>query len=471
VRRRLRSSEFFLTVGFLALLGGVPLAQIVLELWRGQHVQFTDVFRGTPTLPNLRRYESALENQSWVRQVVRPAVQRALFLGLKDAGAKGLLGTDGWLFYRPGVRYLVEGDRPDTPELSSFCLDLSGCAKTVLPTRCAALVEQTVPEIRFDMVRPGPLAGRRQAALEAIAQYRRQLKDRGIELLVMPVPEKSSVYPDHLTGRADVPAVRSPTEDLLDELRREGIDVIDLFVLFRQARAKTANGATSDRYYLAADTHWTPEGAWLAAQAVAERIRQRGWLPESPRKYQSTSIQVQRRGDIVQMVQVSGIDRCFPLETVTCSQVTERIVGLLTPRSGDREGTFANTHLKDTPLEPTVLLLGDSFSRIYQLPEPKSLGEMHGPGGTGDLDQASQAKSTKRLLPGSAGLPSLLAAALQSPVDYIVSDGGAATEVRQRLSVNSEILENKKVVVWQFTERDVGLGRQGWQPVPLPSKL
>jgi hypothetical protein len=111
--------------------------------------------------------------------------------------------------------------------------------------------------------------------------------------------------------------------------------------------------------------------------------------------------------------------------------------------------------------------LGDSFSRIYQFPEPQSLGEL-APNPTAGRTQDSR---TKRLLPGSAGFISHLALALKSPVDAIVSDGGASTDVRRKLSTNPEILEGKKVVVWEFVERDIALGRRGWEDVPLPAKL
>ena len=56
-------------------------------------------------------------------------------------------------------------------------------------------------------------------------------------------------------------------------------------------------------------------------------------------------------------------------------------------------------------------------------------------------------------------------------MDAIVSDGGASTDVRRKLSTHPEILEGKRVVVWQFVERDIGLGWAGWADVPLPVEL
>jgi peptidoglycan/xylan/chitin deacetylase (PgdA/CDA1 family) len=31
-------------------------------------------------------------------------------------------------------------------------------------------------------------------------------------------------------------------------------------------------------------------------------------------------------------------------------------------------------------------------------------------------------------------------------------------------------LKNKRVVVWEFVERDIHLGTEGWQHVPLPAE-
>jgi hypothetical protein len=114
-----------------------------------------------------------------------------------------------------------------------------------------------------------------------------------------------------------------------------------------------------------------------------------------------------------------------------------------------------------------VLVLGDSFCRIYQYAEPQSLGEMPAATEPGRTEESG----AKRLLPGSAGFVSHLALALRSPVDAIVSDGGAATDVRRKLSTDPEIFEGKKVVVWEFVERDIALGSEGWEDVALPKKL
>ncbi|MBI4324369.1 MAG: hypothetical protein HY674_03820, partial [Chloroflexi bacterium] len=211
------------------------------------------------------------------------------------------------------------------------------------------------------------------------------------------------------------------------------------------------------------DTHWTPLGAKLAAGDVARRLKELGWTPPATNQFRIKRIPVNRHGDILEMTQIPGIQRHFAPESVECEQVIDPAFGLLAPSKSDRQGAY-----KYPAQNSSVLVLGDSFCRVYQMPEPPSLGETAGPQ-TGE--QQAQQTATKKLLPGSAGFISHLALALQAPVDAIVSDGGASSDVRKKLSTDPEILEGKKVVVWEFVERDIGMGKEGWEEVPLPPKL
>ena len=82
--------------------------------------------------------------------------------------------------------------------------------------------------------------------------------------------------------------------------------------------------------------------------------------------------------------------------------------------------------------------MGDSFLRIYSRDEP-----------------------------GSAGFIEHLACELGLPLTSVVNDGGASTLVRQELSRKPALLRNKKLVVWEFVERDIRFGTEGWQQVQL----
>ena len=439
----MRLNEIVLILGFLAILFGVPAAQVAIELSRGQHVQFTDLLRHAPTPKNLRRYEQTLENRWWGQATVRPVTQRLAYTLLRDPGSKALLGaTDGSSIGR------------------------------VCSTCCRAIARWTI----FRTQACGSLHGRKP-------RNARTSQGRLCVFVISCATVESNCWWSRCPARpASIPinshgelpqsqVLRSPTATLLSDLQREGIATVDLFELFRSAKNEAKGSSEGEPLYLATDTHWTPYGARLAAEAVAQQVRQMGCGPEFAWELPVESIRVARRGDVPQMTEVPGLAESFPPQVVTCTQVTDKIVGLMVPPPGGRDGTYMSSHLKDSPREPTVLLLGDSYSRIYQLPEPRSLGRVIHSSGDPVTTASEPLTAVKRWLPGSAGFPSLLAEALQTPIDYIISDGGAATDVRQRLSLNAEILENKLIVVWEFTERDIALGRQGWQDVPLPPEL
>ena len=428
-----RKSELVLLICFLAVIAGVPITQTCIELARHERVQATDVFRYPPTAKNLRQFEHTLEEKSWFQQQLRPLLQRFLFATLHDTGAKGVLGRDRWLFYRPDLRYLVEPDRLET--------DTSG--------------SRWVP--------PPESGTHRESVEKAILRFRDQLKERGITLVVMPVPGKPSVYPDQVTARAvgKERLFRSPTLELLDGLQRQGVATVDLFAAFQTARASSGQESIG-RLYLARDTHWTPLGAQVAAQAVAAKLGELNLAPATRKGFRTQRVAVMRWGDILDMMQIPGLRNAFAAETAECVQVLDPALGPLVPGASDRPGTYCYPGQ-----QASVLVLGDSFCRIYQYPEPQSLGSISA---TTAVDHPEES-GAKRLLPGSAGFISHLALALKSPVDAIVSDGGAATDVRRKLSTNPEILEGKQVIVWEFVERDIALGSQGWEEVPLPRKL
>jgi hypothetical protein len=429
-RRALRS-EIALTVCFLVIIFGVPITQIYIQASRGERVQFTDIFRYPPTERNLRQFEQGLKDESWFEQKLRPSIQQFLFRTVGDTGSKADMGRNGWLFYRPDVRYVVEPDR----------LDGGGNG--------GAWVQPANGTYQDNVV-------------SAIVRFRDQLKERGIELLVMPVPGKPSVYPDKAWRTAEGEGLRSPTLLLIEKLHRRGVEVVDLFSRFLQFREQNSK----EDLYLAQDTHWTPMGARLAAETVAETLRSLGWAPQNSVEFRSRKVRVRRYGDVLEMIQARGNQCNFPGEEVESDQVVDKAGRLLISSQSERPGTY-----RYPGAAVPMLVLGDSFCRIYQEREPRSLGEIVGASRDAESGSSRGDATPTRLLPGSAGFPSCLALALQVPLDFIVSDGGASTDVRRSLATDPEILEGKKVVLWEFVERDIQLGKAGWLEVPMPHVL
>ena len=379
--RRNRAPELALATFFLVLVVSVIVIQTTVEVHRGEGISALEVFRQKPTAAHLRSYERGLEDASVVARALRPWVQFAQFAWLRDGGEKALIGRDGWLFYKPGFDAMVSRGSGN-------------------------------PRATDD-----PVA--------AIVAWRDALAARGIQLLVMPAPNKESIYPDYLTRRA-VPGqalISPPTRDLLQRLHSANVECVDLFALFAHARTNAAR-AGAPPLYLEHDSHWSPAGVALAAQAVAQRLEEKGWVKSGRTAYREKPLAVERLGDVVRMLQSPQIEKSTVPEKVPCVQVLREDVGSLYKDEADSE----------------VLVLGDSFLRIYEQDEP-----------------------------GSAGFIAHLAKELKQPLTSLVSDGGASTLARQELYRRSALLKNKKVVVWEFVERDIRLGTEGWQPVPLPS--
>jgi alginate O-acetyltransferase complex protein AlgJ len=88
---------------------------------------------------------------------------------------------------------------------------------------------------------------------------------RGIELIVVLIPEKEEVYRDWIP-QAHHPAAGwppSPLAPLTQKLQQAGIKTVNLLPVFQQA---TQSGQV---VYWRDDTHWNPEGAGLAAEELS----------------------------------------------------------------------------------------------------------------------------------------------------------------------------------------------------------
>jgi len=55
-------------------------------------------------------------------------------------------------------------------------------------------------------------------------------------------------------------------------------------------------------------------------------------------------------------------------------------------------------------------------------------------------------------------------------VTSIVNDGGTSTLLRQELARRPQLLRGKRVVIWEFVERDLRFGTEGWKSTPLAAE-
>lgn len=333
----------------------------------------------------LRAFEKKVEDENALVLAVRPRYQLAVWNIFNDPGEKVVLGAgEGrWLFYRQDVEFLVQ---PSPLDVRSAKLD-------------------------------NPIA--------AIEKFRDQLKAKGVELLVVITPGKPSVYPERLTGASPVAGFNSTGhgKSMLDSLARLGLNTVDLYTPLLAAKADDAKFGP---LYLNDDTHWTPRGAELAAGVIAGKVREMADagivdIGEPSMEYVASDSVADRMGDIGEM---SGLNK-FGVFKV------QKVIGHVVSDS-------SHIPFKDDFRKAKILILGDSFSRIYQTDSPVNAGWI-----------AHFAKNMNR------------------PVASIVSDGGASTLVREKLARKAGVLKGKKLLIWEFVERDLRFGAEGWKDVEL----
>ena len=111
----------------------------------------------------------------------------------------------------------------------------------------------------------GKLPETLQRHLGEIVSARGELRRRGIDLIVALIPAKARVYPEHL-GRYRWPVDLDPVyQSARQFLNDNGVATPDLLQALLAAKPQA-------QLFLRTDTHWTPEGAAIVADAIAAGI-------------------------------------------------------------------------------------------------------------------------------------------------------------------------------------------------------
>ena len=310
----------------------------------------------------------------------------AKFEALEKQNAHAISGSDGWLFLAADLRFLSVG---------RFWGDVAPKVSR------AQKPEQADP-------------------LPAILDFRDQLKQRGIELLLVPVPPKPAIYADKILPDIN-PSTDNPAPYLhqfYEELRSRGVEVLDLEPLFLERR-EGKHGPVFCR----TDTHWSGAGCVLAGRAIAERIRHTISLAPGANQYIAEWKPIDIKGDLVGLLPADipkpGSE---PLDVRT---VVVKSTG---------KGVQAD------PNSP-VLLLGDSHTLVYH--------EFHAEG---------------------AGLIDQMADNFGFAPDLIGTRGSGATAVRTGLYRRShrdpEYLAKKKMIIWCFAAREFTEADE-WTQLPV----
>lgn len=272
------------------------------------------------------------------------------------------------------------------------------------------------------------------SAFEAALDFHRALDKKGIKLVLVIAPQASSIYPDLATGmdydfKEDGP-VNHYVADFLAALQGKGVNTIDLTAPFYSNRW-VSEGDQNLPICLPNDTHWSPLGAKLAAEQIAQFLQNQPatLLPSTPRtKPDAFGVSPEWgswTGDFSEMTVVKNLKIDIPDHRTIFYKVT----------TSEPPATSKNI-LDPVQPEASVHLVGDSFASVF----------------------AEQ----------NAGLHAHLVRQLGMPINVVAKGAGGPSQARRRW-VDEGGYQSAKLVIWVVSELYLGASQQ-WQIVPLPPK-
>lgn len=321
-----------------------------------------------------------LPSLSWAQDLREVAGKVAA----QNGGQSAVRGVDGWLFLREELEHLAAG-----------------------------------PFWGEDAATATRAKNKKDAdPLGAIIAYNKGLADKGITLYLMPVPPKALVYGDKLQAGLS-PQILDTELELYKEfyasLGESGVQVIDLLPQLMAARDR-------EDVYCRTDTHFSPAGLQLFAEAAAKRIAGESWYADTGKKqFVRTAQEVSIHGDLAKMAGENDLQEKLVLQIVTDE----------------------NDKQLESDEKSPVILLGDSHTLVFQ-----AGGDLHATG---------------------AGLFDQLSADLGFAVDLLGVRGSGVTPARikfyQRAKKDPGYLDGKKALIWCFAARDF-TGTGGWKEIP-----
>jgi hypothetical protein len=276
----------------------------------------------------------------------------------------------------------------------------------------------------FDVpTHPGPV----------IVDLARQLQSRDVELLVVVFPSRIELYPEltihdfalpkETKDAKDPPppfrGMVGPTSRFLLELCRQGVEVLDLAPAFVEQRfAKSPDGApdANTQLYLLRNQHWTPRGAELAAQLVAERLKQMPTFTPGP---------------LVEGRDFEVESKCVSVQATGGGTSPDPQPELLAVNGVRMRGAAV---APDTRRRSELLLLSDSFAQEYV------------------TQRASFVEQLQRFT--------------GTPIDVLAEKGGAVLQCRTEVARRRDGLAGKKVVVWLLQAQNLS-PQPAWQKVDV----
>jgi alginate O-acetyltransferase complex protein AlgJ len=210
------------------------------------------------------------------------------------------------------------------------------------------------------------------------------------------------------------------TRKLLLDLAEQGVESVDLLTPF--LRARSADGPDpQEPLYQRQDTHWSHRGLELAAQLLGERIKRYPWyraLSSHAQAFTTEATTFTRFGDLQSRLPEAQKKKYQP-ESLSALRVLR-----------------ADGSPYDDDPESPIVVLGDSFTGVYELTDAEH-----------------------------AGLSAHLARQVGYPIDLVMSYGGGPNVRNKLMRRGNDALAKKKLVIWVMAARDLYDYWEDWEPL------
>jgi len=333
-------------------------------------------------IENNTRFEKEIKQYGaygeWVRKNNSFLGSLKTYLKSVPGEQMGFTGKEDWLFFRKSVEYMLGGD----------------------------LAKQS------DEKNPLP----------HLVDFKKYLEDHNVNMLFVVVPNKEEVYFEKLptsVAPPKIPYANPYSRKFLKDAQAAGIEVIDLLPHFLEA--KQNDNDHSEAVYQHQDTHWTNRGIQIAAKIIADRVKKYAWYSEIGDKtnFMVVDTTFLRQGDIVQRIP-QELQTNYPAVELEAQQVRD-----------------TENNLYKAGKTAPIMLIGDSFTGVYELVDCKS-----------------------------AGIGAHIAEKASVPVEIITSWGGGPLVRRKAMRAREKDLPYKRLVIYLMVARDLYDYSQSWQPFP-----
>ncbi|QEN46124.1 alginate O-acetyltransferase [Pseudomonas protegens] len=176
---------------------------------------------------------------------------------------------------------------------------------------------------------------------------RQQLKAHGVKLVMAIVPAKVRLYPEHLGDVQPASIHANLYQDFHARVAADKILAPDLLGPLQQAKQQ------GQQVFLRTDTHWTPNGAEIAAQQLAKAITDKAPLSGQPQRFVTEAEQtVEHKGDLRLFL---PLDPLFENLMPAQEPLQKRVTRAADDQPAADDALFANN-------EVPVALVGTSYS-------------------------------------------------------------------------------------------------------------